>query len=159
MPPPSRAEPGLCKADDQAPFTAAQLIALSRDINSPVMTILDPMIDMVIEKVNALTESNVKNMLAPICKGLNCRIDIIETVLRDECESEEEAGADVGEIGPPAHDELADSSIVQNCMLKRYCFKRHGPKLMHSSDKQSRDEPNLVHSLHDPNLTRPTAYR
>ena len=39
------AEPGTCEADDQAPFTAAQLIALSRDIDSTVMTILDPMID------------------------------------------------------------------------------------------------------------------
>ena len=42
------------------PITAAQLIALSRDIDSTVVVILDPMIDMVIEKVNVLTESNVK---------------------------------------------------------------------------------------------------
>ena len=125
------------------------------------MTILDPMVDMVIEKVNVLTESNVKNTLAPIRKDRNCTIDIIETVLRDECESEEEAGGDVGEKGPLAHDELAVSSIVQNCMLKKYCFKRNGLKLVHSSDKQNRDEPHLVHSLHDPkfNATRPTAYR
>ena len=90
------AEPGPGEADDQAPFTAAQLIALSRDINSTVMTILDPMIDLVIDKVNSLTEANVKNILTPICKDLNSRIAIIETVLRDECESEDEAGADVG---------------------------------------------------------------
>ena len=59
------AEPGPCKADDQAPFTAAQLIALSRDINSTVMTILDPMIDLVIDKVNDLPGANVKNILTP----------------------------------------------------------------------------------------------
>ena len=136
--PPSEclAEHGLCKADDQAPFNAAQLIALSRDMNSIVMIILDPMIDKVVEKINGLTESNAQNILAPICKVLNCRLDIIETVLRDECETEEEAGDEVGKIGPPIHDELAISQIVQNSMLKKYCLKRNGPKLMHSSDKR-----------------------
>ena len=51
------AERCLCKADDQAPFTAAQLIVLSWDINSTAMTILGPMIDSVIEKVNGSTKT------------------------------------------------------------------------------------------------------
>ena len=69
--PPSEclAEPGLCKADDQAPFTAAQLLALSRDINSSVLKILGPMIDLVIGKVNVLTETNVKNICSSSLQG------------------------------------------------------------------------------------------
>ena len=56
------------------------------------MTILDPLIDMIVEKVNFLTESNVQQTIGPICKVLNRRLDVIEAVLRDECESEEDDG-------------------------------------------------------------------
>ena len=90
------------------------------------------MIDLVIDQVNCSTEANVKNILIPICKDLNSRSAIIETVLRDECESEDEAGADVGAIGPLAQGELIVSSIVQNCM-KKYSFKQNRFKV-HSSD-------------------------
>ena len=54
--------------------------------------------------MNVLTETDVKNILAPICKDLNSRIDIIETVLRDECESEIAAGAEACVMVPPAQD-------------------------------------------------------
>ena len=64
---------------------------------------LDPTSDMVIDKVNLLIETNVKSMLDPACKDLSYRIDIIEALLRDICESEEEAGVDVGGIGPMEH--------------------------------------------------------
>ena len=84
----------------------------------------------------------MQSTLGPIRNVLNCRLDVIEAVLRDECENEEDAG------GPLAQGELIVSAIVQDSM-KKYCFKQNRPKV-HSSEKQSRDEPNLGHSLHDP---------
>ena len=82
------------------------------------MTILDPLIDVVIDKGNGSTETDVKNIFAPICKDLNCRIAIIEAVLRDECETEDEAGADeaaadVGEIGPLSQGESSQFNCTE----------------------------------------------
>ena len=74
-------------------------------------------------------ESNVQNTLARICKVLNCRLDLVEAVLPDDCESEEEA------VGPLAQGELIASSMLQNSM-KNYRFKQNRPKV-HSSEKQN----------------------
>ena len=142
------AEPGPCEADDKPPFSPAQLAALSKDINIAVSTYLDPLLDMLIAKVNFLTDSNVQNTIGPICKVLNCRLDVIEAVLRDECE-------DTG--GPLAQGELIVNAIVQQNMRK-YSFGQTRPNA-HSSDMQSRDEPKLTHCLHDPNLMQPDQFK
>ena len=95
-------------------------------------------------------------MLAPVCKDLSCRIYIIEAVLRDECESEEEAGADVGGIGPPAHNELA----VNAARPFAYCIDDE-PNLMRYFKKLVRDEVSScssVHALPDPNLMQPSHF-
>ena len=84
------AEPDPCVSDVQAPFSPAQLAVLNKDINTAVSTYLDPLLDILIAKVNLLTESNVQNTIGPICKVLNSRLDLIEAVLRDECENKED---------------------------------------------------------------------
>ena len=141
------AEPGPCEADDKPPFNPAQLAALSKDINIAVLTHLDPLLDMIIAKVNFLTDSNVQNTIGPICKVLNCRLDVLEAVLRDECE-------DTG--GPLAQGELIVNAIVQQKMRK-YRFRQNRP-IVHSSDKQSKDEPELIPCLHDSNLMQPDQF-
>ena len=121
---------------DQAPFSAAQLLALGRDINSTVMEILEPMIDLVIGKVEVLVETNVKNMLAPVCMELNCRIDAMEELHRDDCDDGHGAAEPLYQNVPceDTYDESVDSSIVQNCMLRRYCFQRNVQTSMHGCD-------------------------
>ena len=66
----------------------------------------------------------------------------------------DEAGDDVGGIGPLAQGALAVRSIIQNSM-KKYCFKQNWFKLVHSSDKQKGDELQLLHNSHDPSLMQP----
>ena len=115
--------------DDPAPFTSAQLEVLSKDIHSTVTAILDPLIDMIIEKVNYLTDSNVQKTIGPITKALNCRLDIMEAILRDECE-DEDAG------GPQAQGEAIVKAIVQKS-TKKSRSRRNRPKAQ-CSDLQNK---------------------
>ena len=89
-----------------------------------------------------------KTFVAPVCRDLSSRIDIIESVLRDACEGENKTGADACRLGPSAQEDLTVSSIVQTCM-KKYCFKRNEPNLLRSSDKQNGDGLSRCDSLHD----------
>ena len=47
------------RADDEGPFTAAQNIVLDRNINTTIMKILDPFIDMFCGEVRTMIADNV----------------------------------------------------------------------------------------------------
>ena len=112
------------------PSALPQHAVLGKDINNAVSTFLDPLLDMLIAKVNFLTDSNVQGTAGPICKVLNCRLDVIEAVLRDECEDEEDTG------GRPAQWELIANAIVQKS-LRKYRFRQNRP-IAYSSDRTKR---------------------
>ena len=63
---------------------------------------------------------------------MNCRLDVIEAVLRDECEDGEDTG------GPLAQGESIVNAFVQKSMRK-HRFRQNRP-IAHSSDKQSSNE-------------------
>ena len=98
---------------------------------------------MIIGKVNYLSEANVQRTIGPITKALNCRLDIIEAILRDECE-------DVDAGGPLAQGEAIVQAIVQKS-TKKARSRQNRPKA-HCSDLKNKVKPKVVHRVHDTKL-------
>jgi len=154
-------------ADDaEGPFTPAQNIVLDREINATVMKILDPLIDMIIAKVVALIETNVKTAIDPICHDFSCRLDALQGELTAIAAEEEE-----GPNSAAQYNLYNDFRLIVQTSMKRYCFKRtqgdhnpmqidqlhveNGSELVRYFEKLVRDEistSNSAPDLSDPNL-------
>ena len=79
---------------EEGPVIAAQYLVLDRDINAIVGKMLDPLEDMIIAKVHTMIANNVQSVMDPIRYVLNSRLDITETVLREDGDDEDETGAE-----------------------------------------------------------------
>ena len=77
------------EAAEEGPSTAAQYLVLDRDIDVTVGRILDPLVDMIIAKVHTMIANNVQSVMDPICYVLSSRLDITETVLREDGDDED----------------------------------------------------------------------
>ena len=117
-------------AQESGPFTAAQNSELDRIMNTSIMKILDPFIDLVIGKCQTFVTTQVQNAFEPVCDDLRQQIKALQN-------------------------EFVYKQAPVHVRLKRYCFKRSdaskvaGSELVRYFEKLVRDEVSTSNSAPD----------
>ena len=117
-------------AQESGPFTAAQNSELDRIMNTSIMKILDPFIDLVICKCQTFVTTQVQNAFEPVCDDLRHQIKALQN-------------------------EFFYKQAPVHVRLKRYCFKRSdaskvaGSELVRYFEELVRDEVSTSNSAPD----------